>query len=153
MTDETSTPEQFACHVDHEVSQLLNLHALINGPRFSIFPEVLRRAAYVAYAIHFRVLMEFFHDDRPNKPPNREDITYFKFTGKKRGGWSPKEEKRLVDADKLVGHLSAGRLTREGDYPEWASEEDLGLVRDHIRALLAAKGDLLPRSRKASAIL
>ena len=161
MTSTAPTQDQLAPHVDHDVSQLLLLHRQINSFWFRFYPEVLQRAAVVAYATHFRALLEFFHDGRPSRNAmtaagceSPDDIRYSTFVGSMRPAWSQDEKLRLCDADKLAGHLSTGRVCREGPYPVWASAADLDLVRDHIRGLLAAIPPcMLPKSRQSSSTL
>jgi hypothetical protein len=83
MTATPPTKDQLAPHVDHDVSQFLLLHRELNSLRYRIYPEVVRRAIVVAYAAHFRALIEFFHDgNRPSQPEmdavgceRRADIT------------------------------------------------------------------------------
>lgn len=49
-----------AAHVDHEMSQFLRLHLAMQAPEYRSYPEPIRRAVYVAYGTHLRVLLEFF---------------------------------------------------------------------------------------------
>ena len=72
----------WAPHIDHEVSQLLLLHAERNSSRYGEYPEAVRRAISCAYAAHFRTLLEFFHDGRPGAKcpkPNTQDLKYSEF--------------------------------------------------------------------------
>jgi hypothetical protein len=39
--------------------------------------------------------------------------------------WSEDECRRLVDADKLAGHLSVGRIQIPGQGREWGDDKDL----------------------------
>ena len=82
----------------------------------------------------------------------KSDITFTAFAGASRPAWTDSEKRRLCDADKLAGHLSEGRVAREGNYPEWGSPSDLTLLRDHVLDLLGRTSgppDLLPHSRRA----
>lgn len=138
-------------HVDHDLSQLVALHAEINGPGYGKLPEVARRAMNVAYAMHFRTVMEFVHEKRPKREkPKDEDITSAKLLGRALSTeWTSEERARLADADKLAGHLSAGRVEREGMERDWGSAEDLALWAPYADALVSRAGDRLPRTREA----
>src|SRR5205809_554845 len=57
-------PSDWRTDVDHEVSQLIQLQLLVRRKSYRHYPEVIRRAVRVAYASHFRALLEFFHDGR-----------------------------------------------------------------------------------------
>jgi hypothetical protein len=162
MTATSPTKDQLAPHVDHDVSQFLLLHRELDSLRYRIYPEVVRRAIVVAYAAHFRALIEFFHDgNRPSQAEmdavgceRRTDITFSSFAGSTRPAWTDSEKMRLCDANKLVGHLSQARVSREGAYPRWGAAADLDLLRGHIRALLAAVArPLLARSHLSSSVL
>jgi len=84
----------------------------------------------------------------------RADITFSAFAASTRPAWTDGEKRRLCDADKLVGHLSEGRVNREGAYPGWGTSEDLDLLRDHVNALIAAvEPAVLKRSNSARAVL
>ena len=142
----------WAPHIDHEVSQLLLLHAERNSSRYGEYPEAVRRAISCAYAAHFRTLLEFFHDGRPGAKcpkPNTQDLKYSEFVNDNlRPEWSPDECARLGDADKLIGHLSMGRLSR-GSEREWGDQADLELLRPYLVDLVnrcQAHKHLLPRT-------
>lgn len=138
-------------HVDHDLSQLIALHAALSDPGFRTYPEHARRAMNVAYAAHFRTIMEFAHATRPKRRDRKpEDITSEKLLGSPlRSEWVAAEEARLADADKLVGHLSLGRLEREGMQRDWGCPEDLELWAPYCNDLLARAPDKLPRSSAA----
>ena len=53
--------DTWAKHLDHELSQLLFLHAEFRAKRFREYPEEVQRACDVAYAAHLRVVLEFRH--------------------------------------------------------------------------------------------
>ena len=133
-----STPTQ-RFHVDHEMSQALCIArelALQNGRAACV-----NRAMRVAYAAHFRVLMEFFHDGRPDRNRDRRDLAVSDFTppSSTRKPWSTRERKRFEAADKLVGHLSKGRARRHNARREWGGPDDDTMIRQHIRDLFAAQ--------------
>ena len=152
----------WARHVDHELSQLIELHYHMRAPWYPLYPDTVRRACRVAYASHLRALLEFFHDGRPS--PARleqagcepraqgQDITYNDMTpgAASRPDWTAPELLRLCDADKLVGHLSKLRGART-KLENWGSDSDLDLWRDHAGALLGVVNDtLLPKSHGAA---
>lgn len=160
MSTPATSTQQLAPHVDHEVAQFLLLHRELRSPTGD-YPESVRRAIVVAYASHLRVLLEFFHGGRPLVAEmkavgceTRADVTYEAFVGTARPPWTNSEISRLCDADKLVGHLSEGRLAREGSYPSWGADSDLDLLRDHIGELLSSSNpSLLPRAHAARAVI
>lgn len=101
----------------------------------------------VAYATHFRVLMEFFHDGRPkpedwkripDDPPMDVGYSQISQTGSSRfsGRWGKKDLERFRDADKLAAHLSGSRATRRGRRREWGSRGDWKLLEPKIRSFL-----------------
>jgi len=137
----------WAPDVDHEVAQLLELQSLIEQPDYEDLPLVLRRAVRVAYATHFRVLMEFFHDGRPkpgdweripDDPPSDIGFSQITRTGSSRfsGRWGKKYLERFRDADKLVAHLSGSRATRRGRRREWGGRGDWRQLEPKIRSFL-----------------
>lgn len=146
------TPEQvrdMARHVDHEMSRLLWIGETLR--RLAIpLPDTVVRALRVAYAAHARVLLEFFHDGRPGNLGRRKthggdmDICLCDYTGKAAGAhsWSPANQQRLDDADKLLGHLSTGRLDpARGSLPEWGDREDRGRFREAIQRIMTEVQD------------
>src|SRR5262245_9452264 len=128
--------DAWAPHIDHELSQIIRLHHLMRKFWYRWLPEPIRRACRVAYAAHFRAIMEFVHDGRPptdqriavgcEQPHNMK-------WGELNGGqtpfptWKDEEVRRLCDADQLVGHLSHDRVSREGSSVEWGSDRDRDL--------------------------
>jgi hypothetical protein len=74
----------WAPHIDHDLSQLLLLHGEMRTDQYSNYPESIRRAVKVAYAVHMRALLEFFHNGRSRddcKPTDRRDFTIAEFLG------------------------------------------------------------------------
>lgn len=142
-------------HLDHDLSQLIRLHREINAPSFGSYPEAVRRGINVAYAAHFRTIMEFAHRKRPKREgPPPKDITSAALLDEPLSEkWTEEEERRLADADKLVGHLSRGRVEREGEERDWGCPEDADLWAPYSERLLAEAGENLPESMKAAAEL
>ena len=149
MTAPSTPPPTFAADVTHEVEQLLTLHRLLRQRSHRRRPKAIRSALRTAYAAHFRVLMEFFHDGRPdnadwNRIPSesRTDIKYSRVTGTSKnrfaGCWSKRDLLRLRDADKLLAHLAEGRATRRGSSDEWGGALDWKLLRPKIRDFLGS---------------
>lgn len=138
-------------HVDHDLSQLMRLHVAMNEAVYADYPEVVRRAMNVAYAAHFRTLMEFVHARRPKSAARHADISSAGLLGTPlTEAWSAEEERRLADADKLVGHLSEGRLEREGMVRDWGCPEDRALWEPYCRELIERATVNLPRSAGAA---
>ncbi len=151
-------------HVDHDVSRLVELHEEINGRRWAAYGETTRRGLNVAYAAAYRSVMEFVHSGRPLHPNKREsvalvqrrragraypdggsDITSKGLCGEPlASGWTPEEEARHDDADKLVSRLSKDRVTREGMDRDWGDSADRALWEPYVRDLVARFCDDLP---------
>ena len=128
------TPDEICCmapHVDHEMWRLLELgHNLRRRSRR--LPDSLIRGLRVAYAGHARSLLEFFYDGRPGpRHGKRErknsdiDVWLSDYLGSQSGTrtWEATDKARLYDADKLLGHLSSGRLSRTR-LPSWGTRRD-----------------------------
>jgi hypothetical protein len=177
MTDDD---ERLWKHVDHDCSRLVSLHVEINAPGWSAgSPESTRtvgKALNIAYAAAYRTVMDFAHSGRPwppdkrSKYPVREDgrregklahprdITSKELCGGPLAdGWTPEEEKRHDDSDKLVAHLSKDRVEREGDEKQkrgeedwdWGDERDRVLWEDYVRRLVGEHGEHLPETAAA----
>lgn len=137
----------WAPDLDHEISQLLWLHREMQQKDYRThYDERVRRAMDVAYASHFRALLEFFHDGRQrHKSARGRDLHYSDVTGSPTPfEWSGYALRRLQDADRLVGHLSQARRHQMSD---WDNAEDWALVKpmiDRLLAELVAPADLLP---------
>ena len=142
MTPPTFPPlaQAWAPHLDHEISQLVQLHHLMRRFWYRWLPEPIRRACRVAYASHFRSLMVFFHDRRPPRDLQTkagcEDVSDMAWGALVDGGtpfpeWTDPEIRRLCDADKLLAHLSKHRVAREMSSREWGSDEDRELWRGY----------------------
>lgn len=101
MTKKQSRPAAFK-HVDDQLRDALTLGHELLHPSVD-YPEVVYRAMRLAYAIHFRVLLEFLHADRPPDRIVRKDIGWSK------PRWTKYERRRFVAADKLAAHMTAGR--------------------------------------------
>lgn len=102
------------------------------------YPKPVRRALDVAYAAHFRALIEFFHERRPSKPPVASDLKYSEVAAEPTPfTYNSYSERRLEDADKLVGHLSKLRRSRTSD---WDCPEDWALMWPMIQRLLGRPG-------------
>jgi hypothetical protein len=67
-------------HLEHELAQIVRLRKRIEHG-LADTPDDLVRAVRVAYAAHFRSLLEFFHNGRPSNagPRDREDLRYTDF--------------------------------------------------------------------------
>ena len=89
----------------------------------------------VAYAAHFRALLEFFHDGRDGQAADQRDLHYRDACGARSPfRWTSYGRHRLEDADRLVGHLSRLRPQQTSD---WDSDDDWDLVLPMIRNLVA----------------
>ena len=60
-------------HVEAQITDALQVGQELTKPS-QRYPGSVRRALRLAYAIHFRVLMEFLHDGRPPGQIKKEDI-------------------------------------------------------------------------------
>lgn len=149
MTAPATSAPPYAADVTHEIKQLLVLHRLLRQRSHRRRPEAIRSALRTAYAAHFRVLMEFFHDGRPdsadwNRIPTeaRNDVKYSRLTGVGRnkfaGCWSKRDLLRLRDADKLLAHLAEGRALRLGSSNEWGGALDWQLIGPKIKDFLGS---------------
>jgi len=137
-------------HVDHDLSQLIKLHHAFRDWYPPPLPDFVWRAMRVAYAAHFRTIMEFAHSCRPGGGSDDRDITSLSLLGRSiRGDWGDAEEKkRFLDADKLLAHLSTGRTGRE-DRREWGDEKDLKVWRSIAEDLVREAHGNVPLSAEA----
>lgn len=134
-------------HVNHEIAQAIEL-----GLRFAgTIPadDLVIRSMRVAYAAHFRALMEFFQEIRPTKTnPNTNDWQASDFlppraTNPFRAKWPKRLKARFDAADKLLGHLSRGRQLRHHTTHEWGDRRDHEVVVRRARWFLNA----IPQAR------
>lgn len=109
-----------------------------------LYPKHIRRAIVVAYATHFRALLEFFHKGRPRDAEkkragwhSKKDITFASFVDGSRPPYTDAEIRRLNDADKLAGHITEARVTLGPTDTGWGVASDLELLKPHILSLLA----------------
>lgn len=127
-------------HVDHEMAQAIAIHREL---KHTGDPDHIRRALRVAFAAHFRALLEFFHGSRPTGTELRDtDARYGDFLGMATdpfGTWPDAEKSRVDDADKLLAHISVLRDTK-GDRPEWGGDEDMAMLQPKINHLFANVG-------------
>ena len=160
MTTTQSTPvDALAPHIDHELSQLIRLHHAMRKFWYRWLPEPVRRACRVAYAAHFRAVMEFVHDGRPSHGRRKSvgcedprDIIWGSVGGAPTPfpNWTDDEIRRLCDADKLVGHLSQDRITREASTSEWGSDHDRALWRPYVAMFVGSFDAVrLPKTARA----
>jgi hypothetical protein len=138
-----------ALHVSHEMERLLRIGELRRrwGWLLRWWPfDTVTRGLRVAYASHARALLEFYHDGRPGKVGQRQrqggdlDVWLGDYTGTVGAHpWavSPSHEPRLRDADKLVGHLSTGRLEpARAHLDEWGDAQDRSRFRPIIEQIM-----------------
>jgi hypothetical protein len=143
--------------LDHELSQLLALHLELRSARYGEYPECVKRAIVVAYAAHYRVLLEFFHDgrsraaERDGDCPKPADLKFSDVAeGKAAPAWSAAALRRLCDGDKLVGHLSRQRGERDGD---WGRDGDWDLLRPLVARLFTEMQGAPKRLPKTAALI
>ena len=130
-------------HVDHEMAQAIRIsRALADPSSLQWDRDLVVRALRVAYAAHFRALMEFFHDGRPpkkgpRKKQKRRDLVASQFLPASEGPakWTRREKARFSAVDKLVGHLSKDRTRRHHANREWGDADDEKMLLRHIRRL------------------
>ena len=156
---QSSLADAWAPHIDHELSQLILLHHVMRRFWYRWLPEAVRRACRVAYAAHFRTFMEFVHGGRPSRSSlsavgceEPRDITWSDIAGGDNPfpNWNDDEIRRLCDADKLVGHLSQDRVSRESSASEWGSEHDRALWRGYLAMFLGSFDAVrLPKTARA----
>jgi hypothetical protein len=111
----------------------------------------------IAYGVAFRALLEFAHSGRPGRDDwkrlpaeSTKDIRSDDLLGATlRPDWTDEELARLRDADKLIGHLSADRVQREGSSREWGGPEDLEIWHDFVKSAVEPNRALLPRAAAA----
>ena len=131
-------------HVDSEMAQALELGLALRDCQ-GAFSSIALRAMTTAYAVHFRALMEFFHDMRPgHSTPDARDWILSDFlprgsTNPFRGHWTVRERRRFEAADKLVGHLSKGRRLRHRATKDWGHSQDCDMLLRKVRYLFAAQ--------------
>jgi hypothetical protein len=143
--------------LDHELGQLIELQTAFEDPDFRKRPELVRRSMDIAYGAAFRALLEFAHSGRPDKEEwqrlpkeSKQDIRADNLLETTlRPDWTEQELTRLRDADKLIGHLSADRVQREGSSREWGGPEDLKIWRDFVKTVVESNRDRLPRAAAA----
>ena len=142
-----------AHHVDHEMSRLLWIGEMLRRWDWML-PDTVLRALRVAYAGHARAVLEFFHDGRLNDSRQRKrrgrrsdndiDVQLYDYTGQPPGAhlWNAEDEQRLLDADKLLAHLSTGRLALDRQQlPEWGDDEDRARFHAIIEQIMAEATD------------
>jgi len=130
------------------VIQAIRLSDLIRTGWANQYPEPVARAIYVAFAVHFRTLQDFFHDGHPKNwtllpPESRSDLTFSDVLQQFSAGtrnpyakkWSLPALRRVRDADKLMGHLSKQRRARTRRR-EWGSEGDWELLVPMLQRLI-----------------
>jgi len=113
----------------------------------SSYPDAVWRALRLAYAMHYRILLEFFHDGRatlspPAKPPRQTDIIVADVlppTASLAIAPTMAEKKRFKMADKLAAHLSRERAQYHASKQEWGNAEDRRAIERRIQALFAAQ--------------
>ena len=133
-------------HLDHQMADALALGREIARPSVQ-YPNDVWRAIRLAYATHYRVLLECFHDGRallvPNaKPPKNRDII---ISDVLRPGASlavsptTRDKKRFRMADKLAAHLTRERTQYHATKQQWGNALDRAAIRRRIDALFAAQ--------------
>ncbi len=136
-------------HVDHDLCLLIELHREINNPH-QPHPKTVQKAMYVAYAAAFRSVMEFAHSHRPRKGADKRDITSKGLLGESlETDWTLERKARMVDADKLVAHLTKARIEREGHVRDWGDPEDLALWEGVVERLVDGYAEQLPDAAAA----
>ena len=110
------------------------------------YPDHVWRAMRLAYAMHYRTLLEFFHNGRgklqPSAPPprKRDMIVADVLPPGVPLGIEPTtaEKKRFRAADKLAAHLSRERTQYHAAKQEWGCLSDRRALRRRINALFGA---------------
>lgn len=119
-------------HVDHELAQAIALSAAI---RRAAGRAGSPSSTHVAFAAHFRALMEFFHDGRPGKNPDSRDFSYSELLPQgienPFSAWSDQDRARFDVADAMLGHLSK-RRDDLGTQPEWGTDLDWSILEPKI---------------------
>lgn len=113
----------------------------------SSYPDAVWRALRLAYAVHYRVLLEFFHDGRAAlspraRGPQKRDIIVADVlppTASLPIAPTVAEKKRFKMADKLAAHLSRERAQYHASKQEWGNADDRKAIERRIRALFAAQ--------------
>ncbi len=132
--------------LDHQLADALALGREVSRPS-ATYPDMVWRAIRLAYAMHYRVLLEFFHDGRSilvpkSKPPMKRDIIVSDILRAGSSlGISPTvgDKKRFRMADKLAAHLSRERTQYRTSKQEWGNAGDRRAIRRRIAALFAAE--------------
>lgn len=154
-------------HVSHEMERLLWIGDLLRRWRWLLRllrQDTMVRALRVAYAAHARAVLEFYHDGRLDDKGNRRrrarrddntiDVQLHDYTGGSPGvhAWVPDHKERLADADKLLAHLSTGRLAPyRATLPEWGDAEDRARFRQIIGQITRDAPARFPEVRRALA--
>jgi hypothetical protein len=139
-------------HVDHDISRLIAIHDEMKNARWRDYNSTVRRALNVAYAVAFRSVLEFAHSGRPSGLARSEDITSRGLLGASLSSeWSEEEKGRLADADKLVAHLSKGRVERVGMDRDWGDAADKAIWEPYVARLLEKVPEKLPMAVEARA--
>jgi hypothetical protein len=131
-------------HLDHDLSQLVLLHAEFRSDRFANYPETVQRALHSRRPNTTEKQRASYEDPDDLKP---RDFAHLKTV--ELGPWTASEVRRICDADKLLAHLSKSRdLLAAGK--EWGSDEDRDLWIDGVRSVAKALGPtLLPLANAA----
>ena len=111
--------------------------------------DIVNRGLRVAYAGHARAVLEFFHDGRLNRSGDRKrrerrpdgdiDVQLYDYTEHVPGAiaWTTDHLDRLGDADKLLAHLSTGRLApARRVLPEWGEAADRTRFRQVVEQIM-----------------
>jgi hypothetical protein len=133
-------------HLDHQMADALALAREIKRPR-ATYSQPVRRAIRLAYATHYRVLLEFFHDGRSAllpraKAPHRRDIIASDVMPPGRPVVikpTAMDGKRLRMADKLAAHMSRERTQYQASKQEWGNARDRRAILRRVQALFEAQ--------------
>ena len=129
-------------HLDSEMAQALALSREIAQPS-KHYPDCIWQAVRVAFAIHYRTLLEFFYNGRVGllnrgKAPSERDIIisdllppHLHILFKPTAG----DKRRFRATDRLAAHLSRDRTRYHASKQEWGCARDRRAIRRHIRAL------------------
>ena len=136
-------------HLDAELRDTIALAAELERPT-GTYPEHVWRAMRLAFAAHYRVLMEFFHDGRSalklpvNTRMSKRDVRVSDLIPPGRQfpvKATKKDRQRFQAADKLAAHLARDRSRYHAGKEEWGSHSDQHAIVRRARRLLG----LVPR--------
>ena len=131
-------------HLDNEMSQALLLGQEIQHPSMT-YPPVVGAAMRTTFCLHYRALLEFFHNGRRDLIANARDpqknallVRHLLPSGTELGIVPTiYEKRRFLAADILTAHLSSYRIQYEKLALGWGCWKDQLALKRRIQSLIS----------------